>query len=50
MYSVTDVVFRHFGHIVRMDGNYFQSITIPFDYVLFNSIIRKHNCTSLSSD
>ena len=32
-YSVTDVAFRHFGHIVRMDGNYFQSITIPFDYV-----------------
>ena len=50
MYSVTDVVFRHFGHIVSMDGNYFQSITIPLDYVLFNSRIRKHNCTSLSSD
>ena len=50
MCSVTDVEFRHFGHIVRMDGNTFQSITIPFDYVLFNSRIRKHNCTSLSSD
>ena len=33
-----------------MDRNYFQSITIPFDYVLFNSRIRKHNYTSLSSD
>ena len=43
---MTDVAFRHFGHIVRMDGNSFQSITIPFDYVLFNSRIRKHNCTS----
>ena len=38
---MTDVAFRHFGHIVRMDGNSFQSITIPFDYVLFNSRIRK---------
>ena len=46
---MTDVAFRHFGHTVRMDGNSFQSITITFDYVLFNnSRIRKHNCTSLS--
>ena len=29
---MTDVAFRRFGHIVRMDGNSFQSITIPFDY------------------
>ena len=51
MYSVTDVAFCHFGQkIVRMDGNSFQSITISFDYVLFNSRIREHNCTSFSSD
>ena len=27
MYSVTDVAFRHFGHIVRMDGNSFHHRT-----------------------
>ena len=42
MYSVTDVAFRHFGHIVRMDGNSFQSITI-FHSIMFYSILELEN-------
>ena len=45
-YFVTDISFRYVGPIVCMDGvNAFQSITIPFNYVSFNSRIRKHIAT-----
>ena len=45
-YFVTDIAIRYVGPIVGMDGvNTFQSITIPFNYVWFNSRIRKHIAT-----